>query len=103
VHARKDFIDADTKRERPALAFAHFTATWLKVPRIEFTEIILEALQKSMENAMCLHQVNHMERITMIDNISAVRLATHNMPRAVLSLTDPDGHELSFAWPLRCK
>jgi catechol 2,3-dioxygenase-like lactoylglutathione lyase family enzyme len=94
-----------------------------------------------------------MERITMIESISAVTLATHNMPRAVrfyrvlgfeivhgddnaaftsfrvgasylyrrviaagyrpdtaprdaewgerfFHLTDPDGHELSFAWPL---
>jgi hypothetical protein len=39
----------------------------------------------------------------MIECIGAVTLATHDMARAVrfFHLTDHDGHELSFAWPVR--
>src|ERR1700731_3961128 len=36
-----------------------------------------------MTNSMCSHRADHMERITMIESISAVTLATHNMPHAV--------------------
>jgi uncharacterized glyoxalase superfamily protein PhnB len=82
-----------------------------------------------MENSMCSHRADHMERITMIKSISAVTLApARKLVNAALSspyrrviaagyqpdtaprdaewgerffhLTDPDGHELSFAWLL---
>jgi catechol-2,3-dioxygenase len=36
-----------------------------------------------MTNSMCSPRADHMERITMIESISAVTLATHNMPHAV--------------------
>jgi hypothetical protein len=43
----------------------------------------LKHYEKSMENSVCSHRADHMERITMIKSISAVTLATHNMPHAV--------------------
>jgi hypothetical protein len=52
-------------------------------PPKKLSEIILEAPRKSMTNSMCSHRADHMERITMIESISAVTLATHNMPHAV--------------------
>jgi catechol 2,3-dioxygenase-like lactoylglutathione lyase family enzyme len=54
-----------------------------QVPPIQLAEIILEALRKSMENSTCSHPADHRERLAMIESISAVTLATHNMPRAV--------------------
>ena len=74
---------SDTKRERPAVDFAHFTARGRKCHQKNSLEIILEAPRKSMTNSMCSHRADHMERITMIESISAVTLATHNMPHAV--------------------
>jgi catechol-2,3-dioxygenase len=53
-------------------------------PLRESSEIILEARRKSMTDSMCRsHRANHMERITMIESISAITLATRNMPDAV--------------------
>ena len=61
----------------------HLTARGRKCRQKDSLKSYLKHREKSMTNSICSHRADHMERITMIESISAVTLATHNMPHAV--------------------
>ncbi len=61
----------------------HLTARGRKCHQKDSLKSYLKHREKSMTNSICSHRADHMERITMIESISAVTLATHNMPHAV--------------------